>query len=635
MSPGTIPLYVFLDLDDTILQTLPKCPAGEPVHPTAYRRDGTPLSFMTARQQGLLKRLTEAGTVIPTTARNLDAFRRVDLPFRSLAILDFGGVVLLPDGRPDPEWDEHIRPQALAAGPRLEALRQSIQAFSDRHGLGAVARVICDFAMPLYVVVKHPGGAARSLETIRTEHLATESLEGLFVHHNDNNLSLVPRFLGKNRAVRYVIERHLGPGPVLTLGVADSLTDAPFLALCDYVLIPRGCQLHQHTLGWVEEVGPAGRAGPECRSARGTYPTPFSGSYRGEDVTFLLKPVRVEPTPIAEKEHLIQSGRSHYSEMIGPEQPPSPRYLEVFHHALARQKARFARDLATLARGIAAARSGEITLVSLARAGTPVGVLLARALRRHLGRSVTHYSVSIIRDRGIDEAALLHILHRHPTSSVVFVDGWTGKGVIARELEQAVSAFNHRHGTALDPGLFVVADLSGTAAFAATGDDYLIPSSVLGATISGLVSRSILNEAVVRPGDFHACVYYQEFAAHDLSGWFVDEMAEEVARQWNPTAEGPRVAHGVQRGEQRRRMTALLDDVRRRFAIRDVNHVKPGVGEATRVLLRRVPDRLLLRDERAEEVEHLVLLARDKGVPVLAEPELPYLAVALIKELDR
>ena len=68
-----------------------------------------------------------------------------------------------------------------------------------------------------------------------------------------------------------------------------------------------------------------------------------------------------------EKERLIQSGRRHYSEMIGHEALPSPAYLRVFHDGLARQKARLARHLVTLAGLVAAARPGPVTLVSLAR----------------------------------------------------------------------------------------------------------------------------------------------------------------------------------------------------------------------------------------------------------------------------
>ncbi len=349
----------------------------------------------------------------------------------------------------------------------------------------------------------------------------------------------------------------------------------------------------------------------------------FSGSYHPDDVTFLLKRVHVEPTEIAEKERLIQSGRRHYSEMIGREAAPSPAYLRVFHEALARNKPRFARDLLTLASHIAAIRAEGAVIVSLARAGTPVGVLL----RRLLGVRAVHYSVSIIRDRGIDEAALRHVLRHHPAAAVVFVDGWTGKGVIARELRRAITRFD----AGLDPGLYAVADLCGEAAFASTDEDYLIPSSVLGATISGLVSRSILNDAVVGPGDFHGCLYHEELAGYDLSRWFVDEVSAECRRQAEtgqpgPPARRPAELRDVSRG--------FLAEMRRRFGVRDENHVKPGIGEATRVLLRRVPGRLLLRDPSAPDVAHLALLAAEKGVPTSADPDLPYAAAALIKELD-
>ena len=360
----------------------------------------------------------------------------------------------------------------------------------------------------------------------------------------------------------------------------------------------------------------------------------FSGSYNSEDVTFLLKPVRLEPTEVAEKERLIQSGRRHYSEMISRENLPSPPYLRVFHEAAAREKGRFARDLLTLARRIAADRPGRIAVASLARAGTPVGVLLGRTLRRLLGRSASHYSLSIIRDRGVDETALHHILSRHPAESVVFVDGWTGKGVIAAELRRAIEQFNVRNGAALDPGLYAAADLCGAAAFAASAEDYLIPSSVLGATVSGLVSRSILNDAVVGPGDFHACLFYQEFTPADLSRWFVDEVYGEIERQAH-AEEAP--ADGVDaegRARLRRISEDFLADMGRRFGVRNVHHVKPGLGEATRVLLRRVPDRLLLRDPGRPEVAHLLVLARERDVPVDVDPALPYAAAAIIKEID-
>jgi hypothetical protein len=240
-------IVLFLDLDDTIFQTMPKCPAGEAVHPVAYGRDGAPLSFMTMRQRALLDLWFRSGSVIPTTARNFEAYRRVDLPFAHIAILDFGGVVLLPDGTLDAAWDAQIRPRALGVASELKALHRDIQRLVEQRELGANVRVIADFDMPLYIVVKHPRGENAKLQFIRDELLRTLDREAFFIHLNDNNLSIVPTFLGKECAVQHVLDHHLGSEPMLTIGMGDSLTDAAFLNRCDFRMTPRACQLHRHS----------------------------------------------------------------------------------------------------------------------------------------------------------------------------------------------------------------------------------------------------------------------------------------------------------------------------------------------------------------------------------------------------
>ena len=55
-----------------------------------------------------------------------------------------------------------------------------------------------------------------------------------------------------------------------------------------------------------------------------------------------------------------------------------------------------------------------------------------------------------------------------------------------------------------------------------------------------------------------------------------------------------------------------------KYGIADINLIKPGIGEATRVLLRRVPWKILI-DERYKDnpqLEHLIRLADEKNVPV-------------------
>ncbi len=359
----------------------------------------------------------------------------------------------------------------------------------------------------------------------------------------------------------------------------------------------------------------------------------FPGSYAADDVAFLLKPVEMEPTPTEEKERLIQSGRCHYSEMLPVERVPDTRYLALFHQALRANGERLARDIVRVAAALAAARpSGEIVLVSLARAGTPAGVLLRRTLTR-MGRRSPHYSISIIRGRGIDARALDHVRARHDERGIVFVDGWTGKGAIAGELRHSVAAYNAANGVRVPATLAVLADLCGSADLAATGEDYLVPSALLNAVVSGLVSRSVLHPALVGTGDFHACRFYGELRRWDLSRAFVERIDRRAARVLR--SERPEPTRWT---AERRRILAehsaeFVDWAQRTFQLTDPNRVKPGIGEATRALLRRVPERLLLRTPDSPDVRHLVHLAREARVPVEVHPRLPYRAAVIIRTL--
>lgn len=358
----------------------------------------------------------------------------------------------------------------------------------------------------------------------------------------------------------------------------------------------------------------------------------FHGSYRPEQVTFLLKPIALAGIQdTAAKEQLIQSGAKHYSEMLSPEKAPSAEYLAMFHAAHATNRERMATDVLRLARLILEQRPEHITLVSLARAGTPVGAILQQVLAHVSPQPVVHYSVSIIRDRGIDDNALQAILKAgHPAESIVFVDGWTGKGVINRELQAAIGRFNHQHACAIDPRLFVLTDLAGVTSCAASNDDYLIPSSILNASISGLISRSVLNEAI-GAGDYHGCVYFKEFEAIDLSQWFVDDIAELALAHHRE--HGLPVLLPLDQAAAQARSQQFVQTQMRQHGTDNVNLIKPGIGEATRVLLRRLPERLLVRNRSDADVQHLLRLATEKGVAIEVDADLPYHAAALIRSV--
>lgn len=359
---------------------------------------------------------------------------------------------------------------------------------------------------------------------------------------------------------------------------------------------------------------------------------PFNGSYRVGEVEFLLRQIEWENTPVAAKEALIQSGQKHYSQMLSHENPPPRAYLDLFHAALHENRNKLAQQALLLAKGIAATRPYGVTLVSLARAGTPIGVLLKHLLHRHFDIDATHYSISIIRDIGLDANALRHILQRHAPETLVFIDGWTGKGVIARQLAESLAAFAETDGIAIAPELYVLADLSGSAAVAASTEDYLIPSCILNATVSGLVSRTVYDPGRLSPEGFHGCVFYHELAEHDLSVYFVEQLllAAEDIGQPGLTADMPIFDRASLQQQSRR----CLDWIRQHYQVTHSHLIKPGIGEATRALLRRGARCLLLQQPDDPATGHLRWLAADRGITIAVHPELPFRAVALIQELS-
>ncbi|MBN3771550.1 cysteine protease StiP family protein [Burkholderia sp. Se-20378] len=352
-----------------------------------------------------------------------------------------------------------------------------------------------------------------------------------------------------------------------------------------------------------------------------------SGSYAPDDVHFLLRHVRMSVTDVEEKERLIQTNQKHYSEMIGLEQAPTDVHKRLYARALVQNGVRMASDVQSLAMALSGAYTGpDIALVSFVRAGLPLGVLLRRALVE-TGRDARHYGISIIRDRGIDTVALEAIIRLHGAENIVFVDGWTGKGAISGELARTL-ADDSRFPEG--PRLVVLADPCGRAWLAASAQDWTIPSGILGATVSGLVSRTIWPAQ----GGLHGCVVYEHLREHDVTREFIDRIDAERRALADARPAVPWT------NDQRLTLQASADNVvsalATRFDIGNLNRVKPGIAEATRAVLRRVPDRVLVRDRDDSDVQLLLHLTERAGVTVEeAGTDLgPYRAATIIRNAN-
>ncbi len=358
----------------------------------------------------------------------------------------------------------------------------------------------------------------------------------------------------------------------------------------------------------------------------------FSGSYNNNDVNFLLKIIDIDETDTLLKEKMIQSGEKHYSQMLSIEKAPSKEYLEVFYQSLDNNKERFAQDILNLAFKIQnKATDDNIILVSLARAGTPVGVLLKRIISEIFNKNATHYSVSIIRDKGLDINALNYIYKNHGDSNIFFIDGWTGKGVISKELKKSVNYFNQINNSHISNLLYVVSDISGMADYCASTIDYLIPSAVLNSTISGLISRTLTGVENLLKTDFHACKFYSSLKENDLSLWFISEMMDIITylkyNQTNDLSE-------IEKDYLKDKSVSFLNNLMLKYKINNVNYIKPGLGETTRVLLRRVPQRILVKNIDSNEVKHLLVLAKEKNCPIEEYKDMTYKSVGIIAQVD-
>lgn len=344
-------------------------------------------------------------------------------------------------------------------------------------------------------------------------------------------------------------------------------------------------------------------------------------TYKKADVEILLKDITglVTPLPTAEREKYIQSG-VHYSEMLPLEYEPSEKYMKAYNDAAARYSPMTAAAAAAVSERIWREKGDRAALVSLARAGTPIGILIKHYLERKYGKKITHYTVSIIRGRGIDKNAMKYILERHKPEDIQFIDGWTGKGAIQNELNNAMEAY-----PGISPGLAVLSDPAGIAEKCGSHDDFLIASSCLNCTVSGLLSRTFYRKDIIGENDFHGAAFYRELEKKDLTYQFINSV-ESCFEFNNP--DNPDKYFSERKG-----MDEVME-IAEKFGVSDINFVKPGIGEATRVLLRRMPWRILVRSlNDNEHLGHIYQLAEEKGAEVTEYPLKNYRACGIIKDL--
>ena len=363
------------------------------------------------------------------------------------------------------------------------------------------------------------------------------------------------------------------------------------------------------------------------------------GSYAPEDVTFLLAPIADPPyVTFSEKERLLASGQAHYSELLSRETLPSPEAISLFEEETQRTKERVARLTLSLAEEALRLRGDALTLVSIARAGTPVGILTRRALKC-LGVEAPHYSISLIRGRGVDAYAIQSLLEHYPAEHLLFIDGWVSKGGISETLRQDLQTHHAWVNLPINADMWTLSDPLRLGGWTATSEDLLFPHALLNAPVSGLISRTLSPLADQEEMSYHRVALLEDDLGHeDRSRYFVDEvsalfprlcsMSSALSSRPSLTKESPSV-RDAEAGVAK--LTSLLMRLRVELGCEHPEaRIKLGVGEVCRALLRRSTTRLFVKSLDDPDLLPVLDLAQRRGVNAEVYPTDPFLSIALI-----
>lgn len=356
----------------------------------------------------------------------------------------------------------------------------------------------------------------------------------------------------------------------------------------------------------------------------------FTGSYKNNEVQFLVQKLPLDSNNMTniEREKLIQVEGYHYSDLPPIEHKPSKYHISVYKEALNDSAQRIADEVMQLAMTIkrhAANKEHGIVLVSLIRAGVPLGCCLKEALMQ-LGMVAEHYAISIVKDRGLDEQAMQTLEQHHGKEELYFIDGWVGKSAVCNELTRSLQL---RGGYPKQPQFVVLADPSGYAWLSASREDWLIPFGILGAPISGLLSRTIWKD-----DGYHGCIMYDALTNIDQSTAFLKTIYGFLCKPLSDDV----LPLGISRESLLARRCCLLTmkAISTKFDVRSVNLIKPGIAEATRAVMRRAPELIIVKDKTDANLKLLFNLAYKASVRIVEDPDVtgPYKAVTIIKDIQ-
>ena len=187
--------------------------------------------------------LSEIATIVPVTARDYEAYSRVEvsrLELSALAVLANGSLILGRNGEVDENWHEIIM-------TRINDSRDAIAEFqswiASEGGPELRSRIVLGgHGQPGFVLAKADVEWWSSDRGIRVRNGCSQ-FPSLSISLANNELQAIPQGVSKELAVDYLCDAYFeGETPLLCLG--DRLEDLPFMARGTMMATPTCSSIH-------------------------------------------------------------------------------------------------------------------------------------------------------------------------------------------------------------------------------------------------------------------------------------------------------------------------------------------------------------------------------------------------------
>lgn len=346
----------------------------------------------------------------------------------------------------------------------------------------------------------------------------------------------------------------------------------------------------------------------------------LKSTFNDDDVKILLSAINKKL--VLEGNNLDNKNQqSHYCDFIPREYPLSNEYLRMFDRILDSTKKQMAIYIGILARKILSEYENPV-IVSLLRAGTIIGILLKRYIKVIFNEDVQHYSIGMSRGKGIDFCALNYIKKTNSTSTIIFVDGWIGKGTTKNELAKSLKTFNYLYNENVKPIIAVINDIKKCSDFCVTNEDILIPTSLVNSQGCGLISRITQNDNLIPKNSYNGAIVFDELKNQDKTYQIIDSISYYFGK-----CEIDILNHNYLNNCE----DLDVDFLVKKYDIKNVNGLKVGINETIRIILKKKIDFVVVRDKRDPLLEPILYLCLSNNFDVLEDTDLKCRAIGVIR----